>query len=87
MAYENMSRLAEKGKVNWVGRSIPKFTKISDEEARALDGIFGDWDTFTTYNKTKVFEEYHFRKTDLERLKNLILSEVILEEETELCEI
>ena len=82
-----MSRLPKKVKVYRVRRIIPDFINNKDEEGIALDGIYGNWDTFTTYNKTQVFEEYHFRKSRFREIESPILFEDMLEKETELCEI
>ena len=87
LAFVVMTGLPEKGKVYCVRRVIPDFTKISDEEGIALDGIFGDWGTFNTYHKTQVFEEYHFRKSRFREIEKPLLVEDVLEEEEELCEV
>lgn len=85
LAYVVMTGLPEKGKVYRVRRVIHDFTKISDEEGIALDGIYGDWGTFNTYHKTQVFEEYHFRKSRFREIENPILFEDVLEEVDLLC--
>ena len=82
-----MSGLPKKGKVYRVRRIIPDFINNKDEEGIALDGIYGNWDTFTTYNKTQVFEEYHFRKSRFREIEKPLLVEDVKEEKDLLCEV
>jgi len=87
LAYVVMTNLPEKGKVYRVRRVILDFTKISDEEGIALDGIYGDWGIFKTHSNKKVFEEYHFRKSRFREIENPTLIEDVFEKIDLLCEV
>lgn len=86
LAFVKMSSLPVKGKVYQVRRVIPDFTSKCGNAGIALEGIYGDWSIFTSYNNQSVFEEYHFRMNRFREIETPILELEMKEAATtELC--
>ena len=69
--------LPVKNHVYRIRRVIPNIEIKNGPAGLALEGIFGAWDIFETYEGSNVYEEYHFRKNrfrvvDITDLKNVV---------------
>lgn len=76
-AHHRFDTLPVKDRVYRIRRVIPNIERKNGPAGLALEGIFGAWDMFETYDGRTVFEEYHFRKNrfriiDETELKNLL---------------